>query len=121
MISDYYKELMADPSLLLSFLEEEWMSIHGLPYLHTIHFHVVLERLFSWLTSSVLWGKAGTDFLIKVGRRAMSAEIAPLAILVTDGVSKGKLGMITAFCRTDKVKVEPLDALSTLVQWDSPE
>ena len=29
--------------------------------------------------------------------------------------------MITAFCRTDQVKVEPSDALSMVVQWDSPE
>ena len=51
----------------------------------------------------------------------MSAEITPLAILVMDGVGKGKLGMITTFCRSDQVKVEPSDALLTLVQWDSPK
>ena len=45
---------MVDPSLLQSFLEDEWMSIHGLPYLHAISFHVVLERLFTQLTSSAL-------------------------------------------------------------------
>ena len=38
-----------------------------------------------------------------------------------DGVGDGKLGMITAFCRSDQAKVEPLDALLILVQWDSPE
>ena len=51
----------------------------------------------------------------------MSIEIAPLAILVMDGVGEGKLGMITAFCRTDQAKVELLDAQSTLVKWDSPK
>ena len=48
----------------------------------------------------------------------MHDEIAPLAILITDGVGEEKLGMITSFCRTDQAKVEPLDALLTLVQWD---
>ena len=51
----------------------------------------------------------------------MSAEIVPLVILVTDGVGVGKLGMITAFCQTDQVKVEPSNKLSTLVQQNSPE
>ena len=51
----------------------------------------------------------------------MSTEINPLAILVMDGVGEGKLRMITAFCRSDQVKVGPSDALLTLVQQDSPE
>ena len=119
MISDCYRELMTDPSLLQSFLEDEWMSVHGLPYLHAINFCIVLERLFPPLTFSALWGKAGADFITKVGRRAMTTEITPLAILVTDGVGEGKLGMITAFCRTDQAKVERSDSLSTLVQRDS--
>ena len=51
----------------------------------------------------------------------MSIEIAPLAILVMDGVVEGKLGMITAFSRTDQAKVEPSDTLSTLVEQDSPK
>ena len=29
--------------------------------------------------------------------------------------------MKTTFCRSDQVKVEPLDALLTIVQWDSPK
>ena len=56
-----------------------------------------------------------------MGRRVRSIEIAPLAILVMDGVGERKLGMIPVFYRTDQAKVEPLDTLSTLVQWDSPE
>ena len=36
-------------------------------------------------------------------------------------VGEGKLGMTTAFCRTDQAKVEPSDAFSTLVQWESPK
>ena len=72
MISDHYKELKADPLLLHSFLEDEWMSVHGLPYLNTIHFHIVYREAFHLtnLISSV--GKGlGHDFITKVGRRAM--------------------------------------------------
>ena len=49
----------------------------------------------------------------------MSAKIVPLVILVTDGIGEGKLKMMTTFCKSDQRKVEPLDALSALVQWDS--
>ena len=63
-------------------------------------------------------GKAGADYITNTGRSIMSAEIAPLAILVMDGVGEGKLGMITTICISDQAKVEPSDALSTLVQWD---
>ena len=120
MISDCYKELIADPFLLQSFSEDEWMSIQGLPYLHAIHFHIVSERFFTQLTYPALWAKAGADFTTNVDRRATSTEIAPLPMLVMDRVSEVKLGMITTFCRSDQVKVESSDTLSTLVQWDSP-
>ena len=90
------------------------MSIHGLPYICTIHLSIVLERLSTQLASSGLWIKAVADFITNVGRRATSTEIAPLAILVM--VGEGKLGMITTFCRSDQVKVKPPNALSTLVQ-----
>ena len=66
-------------------------------------------------------GKAGANFISNMGRRATSTEIVPLAILVMDGVGKGKVGMITAFCRSDQAKVEPSDALSILYQWDLPK
>ena len=110
-LSDCYNELMVDPSLLQSFSEDEWMSAHGLPYLHALCFGIVSERLFTLLTSPVLWGKAGADFITNAGQRAMSAEITPLAILIMDGMGEGKLGMITNFCRSDQVKVESLDTL----------
>ena len=116
IISYCYEELIADLSLLQSFLENEWISIHGLPHLCTIHLHVVSERLFSQVISSALWGKAEANFLTKVGKRATSIETAHLAILVTDRVMEGKLGLITAFCRT----YQSLDTLSTLVQRESP-
>ena len=33
--------------------EDKWMSVHELPYLGTLCFHIVSERLFAWLTSPV--------------------------------------------------------------------
>ena len=112
---------MVDPSLLQSFSEDEWMSIHGIPHVHALCFGITLEGLFTCLASLALWGKSGTDFIHNTSRRVTSVEIAPLAILVTDGIGKGRLGMINTFCRTDQAKVKPLDVLSALVQQDSPE
>ena len=66
MISDRYKELLVDPLLLLFFLKDKWMSVHGLPYLHAIHFHVGLAFLLTNLLTPV--GKAGADFPTKLGR-----------------------------------------------------
>ena len=57
IISDGYNELMMDPSLLQSFSEDEWMSIHRLPYLCALHFHIVSEKLFTQLTSPALLKK----------------------------------------------------------------
>ena len=44
-----------------------------------------------------------------------------MAILVTDGVGEGNLGMVTSFCFHDKAKIEASDAHSTLCQHDSLE
>ena len=97
------------------------MSIHGLLYISVLHFYIVSEKLFTSLASPALWGKSGTDFFNNPGRRAVSIKITPLAILVTGGIGEGKLEIITTFCRNDQVKVEPLDMLSALVQWDLPK
>ena len=99
--SNSYEKLMADSSLLHSFSEDEWMSVHGLPYLCAIHVYVVSERHFTWLTSSALWEKAAVDITTEVGSRSISVEIASLASLVMDGVGEEKLQMITATYRTD--------------------
>ena len=121
MISDCYDEIMAVPSWLQSFSEDESMTIHELSYQHAICFCIVLQILFTWLTSLALRGKAEAKFITKVGRRATSTEIAPLAILVMDGVGERRLGMITIFHRSDQAKVDTSDPLSTLVQQDSPK
>ena len=120
-LSDCYDELMADPSLLQSFSEDEWMSTQRLPYMCVLHFCIVLERLSNQLTSPALWRNTGANFITNASQRAMSTEFTSLAILVMGGVDEGKLGMITTFCRSNQVKVQPSDTLSTLVQQDSPK
>ena len=78
---------MADPSLLQSFSEDVWMSVHMLPHLHTLLSHCVGENFhLTNLPSTV--GKAWANFITNAGRRAMSTEITPLAILVMDVVGK---------------------------------
>ena len=44
-----------------------------------------------------------------------------MAVLVTDGVEEGSLGMVTTFCHHDQAKVESSEVLSTLCQWVSPK
>ena len=107
MISVCYDELLADLSLIQSFSEDEWTSIHELPHLGTLHFCLVLVELFSWQVSLELWGQARVKFVTSSGRKSMSEEIAPMAILVSDGVEKRVLGMVTVFCHCDQTNVEP--------------
>ena len=38
-----------------------------------------------------------------------------MAVFIKDGVDQGKLGMVTIFCHSDKVKMEPSVMLLTLV------
>ena len=64
--------------------------------------------------------KAGVEFITNNGWK-ISSEIIPMVFLITDVVKEGSLGMVTTFCHHDQVKVEPLEALSTLVQRDSLE
>ena len=99
-----YNEFLVDPALLQSFPEDEWMSIHGLTYLGTLHFCVVLEELFTQLISPDLWGQVRADFINNFSRKAMSEEVVPMAILVTDGVDEGSLEMVTIFCHSDQAK-----------------
>ena len=60
-----------------------------------------------------MWGQAGVEFISSSGWK-MSDEIVPMAVLVTDRVEEGRLGMMTTFCCHDQAKVESSEALSTL-------
>ena len=44
-----------------------------------------------------------------------------MAVVFTNGVQEGSLGMVTTFCCHDPAKVEPLEVLFTLLQQDSPK
>ena len=59
--------------------------------------------------------------VISSGSQKISSEIVPRAVLITNGVEEGSLGMMTTFCCHDQAKVESLEVLSTLHQQDSPE
>ena len=67
-----------------------------------------------------VWGQAGVEF-ISDGRQRIRSEIIPMAVLITNGVEEGSLGMVTTFCHHDHAKVESLAMLSTLCQQDSPK
>ena len=95
------------------------MAIHELPCLHALCLCVVSEGLFAKLTTQEVWGWAGVDFITPSGKKVRSKEIMLMAILITDGVGEGKLGMVTIFCCSNQAKVEPSVMLLTLVQQDS--
>ena len=58
-----------------------------------------------------MWGKAGVEFIANNGQK-ISREAVPMAILVTDGLGEGNLGMVTTFCYHNKAKMEASDAHS---------
>ena len=116
-----YDELLVDPSLLQLCAEYDWITIHECPYLDPLCFHVMLEGLFTLVTSPVMWGQKGVNFVSSSGRWTMSNEIVSMVTLVTDRISEGNLGLTIIYCQSDQRKLEPSDMLSTLVQWDSPD
>ena len=65
-------------------------------------------------------GQAGVGF-ISGGSEKISSEIIPMAVLITDGVQEGSLGMVATFCYHDQAEVESSEVLFTLCQWDSPK
>ena len=67
-----------------------------------------------------MWGKTRAEFITHTGQM-ISVEATPTVILITDGVGKESLGMVTNFCHHDQAYMEASDALSTLHQCDSPE
>ena len=68
-----------------------------------------------------LWGKPRVNSITSSSKRVTNEEIIPMAILITNGVGEGSLGMMTVFGHSDQVKVEPSVILPTLVQQDTPE
>ena len=119
-IAKSYDEIIEDPSLLWLFPEKEWTSIQEHPLLGTVWFRIILERLFTNLTSPAMWGKAGLEFITSNGQKK-GGEAIPMAILFTDGVREGNLGMVTTFCHHHQARMETSDALSALCQCNLPE
>ena len=97
------------------------MSIHVLPFLCTIHFCIVLERLFSWLTFSALWGKSWGWLPHQSRQKSYRHWNHSLSDFSYRWGRGGKWGLITAFCRIDEAKVESVDTFLTLVQHGSPK
>ena len=50
----------------------------------------------------------------------LRGEVTPMAILITNGVRKGDLGMVTIFCSHNQTKMESSEALTIICQQDSP-
>ena len=82
-------------------------------------FKVILYRLFAHLTSTTMWRMARVEFITSNSWK-ISGEAILLLVLIMDGVGEGNLSMVTTFCPHDQVKVESLEALSTIHQHDSP-
>ena len=55
-----------------SLFEDEWISAQELPYLGTLHFHIVSEELFSQMVSLELQGQARVKFINDSGRNLIS-------------------------------------------------
>ena len=74
----------------------------------------------SWWPPKV-WGKARVDFTIHSGKKVRRKDIMTVAILIKDGVGKGKLGMVTIICHSDQAMVVPFgctsDACSMGFTW----
>ena len=51
----------------------------------------------------------------------LSGEATSMAILITNGLGKGDLGMVMTFCSHNQVKIEALEALAIFHQCNSPE
>ena len=98
--------------------KEEWLSVWELPLFGALLFRIISERCFAQLTSPVMWGKAGVEFINNNGLK-ISREAIPMAILVTDGMGEGNLGMVTTFCCHNQAKMEASNSLSALHQCDS--
>ena len=115
-ISECYDELLTDVALVQSFPVKECMSTNDLHCLSVLHLCVVSEELLPRLMSLELWGQVRVNFTTNSGKRAMSEEIIPMAILITNGVGEGRLGTVTIFCHSDQAKVQPSVMLPTLFQ-----
>ena len=115
-----YDEIVEDASILWLFPEKECTSFWELPVLGVLWLKLISEGLFAHIAFHDIWRKTGEEFMTNTGPR-ISSEATPMAILITDGVEGENLGMVTAFCHHDQIKMEASDGLSALCQHNAPE
>ena len=70
MISGCYEELLADPTLLQSFPEDEWISIHEVSYLGTL-FPCGVRGALHPADLPELWGQAGVDIINQLWQKSI--------------------------------------------------
>ena len=85
-----------------------------------IWFRLISEKFFTWVASPTIWGKTRVKYDTETSLRP-SGEAAPMAILITDGVGKGDLGIVTTFCSHNQVKMEVFEMFATLHQYNPHE
>ena len=115
-----YNEIVKDPSLLWLFLETECTSLWELSVLGALQFRLISERHFTYVASPDIWRKVGVEFIPDTGLRTCE-EVTHMAILITDGVGEGNLGMVTTFYHHNQNKMESSDALPAICQCNAPE
>ena len=115
--SKCFKEIVEDSSKLWLLPKEEWTSIRELPLMGALQFRVILERLFTYLTSPAIWGKTWVESITNNGQK-ISGEAIPMVIWVTDGMGEEKLGMVPTFFHHNQGKVEDSEVLPALHQCD---
>ena len=119
-IARCYDKLVEDLSLLGLFSGEEYMSLLELPVMGTLWFRLISEKFFARVLSPTIWRKTKVEYVTETSLR-LSGQAAPMAILITDGVGKGDLGMGMTFCSHTLVKIEASEALAALQLWDAPK
>ena len=119
-IARCYDELVEDPSLQGLFSGEEHTSLLEFHVVGALQFRLILEKVFTWVSSPTIWGKTRVEYVTETGLR-LSGKAASMVILITDGVGKGDLGMVMTFCSCNQVKMEASEVLATLHQHDSPK
>ena len=81
---------------------------------------LISEGFFTSIAPPDRWGRAGVKFLTLTGLKK-SWSTTNSAILLTDGVGEGDLGMVMVFCHPDQARIEACDALSAIHQHNSSE
>ena len=91
------------------------MSLLELPVMGDLLFRLISEKFFTQVAPLTIWGKIGVESVTETHLR-LSGEVAAMAILMTDGLGKGDLGMMTTFCSHNQTELEASEALTAFHQ-----